>query len=92
MDERQELIRFWLIKKLSRKGYWGRRPINFDDLRHPRLSRREIEDECKRMVKEGLMIMKPGLREMRYGLNSRNQEAVMKELERLSKRYGMVEF
>ena len=44
------------------------------------------------MVKEGLMIMKPGLRKMRYGLNSQNQGAVMKELERLSKKYGMVNF
>jgi hypothetical protein len=57
-----ELLRYWIIKKLIRKGYWSRRPINFDDLKHPRYSKRAIESGCKEMVKERLLVMKPGLR------------------------------
>ncbi len=80
-------IRFWVIKRTIRK-YWHRRPINIDDLKHPRFSKREIEDECKELVKQGLMIQKPGLYGMRYGLNTHKKIEIFELFEKLQKEFS----
>ena len=80
--ELEEKIKYYILKKLDRQGYWGRRPINFDDLKHPKISKKDMEDICNKLVKENLLIKKPGNYGWRYGLNPANKEKILKEIRR----------
>ena len=69
-------ITLGVLKRLFRGGYWGRRPINFDDLyagvpKH--VPKRDFMKACKSLVAKQLLIQKPGEFGPRFGLNPRKK-------------------
>jgi hypothetical protein len=77
-------IRRTIIRHLYYGSYWGRRPANFDDIyagvpRH--VPKREFMKECKKLVKEGFLLMKPGEFGPRFGLNPVKKEEIIKILQ-----------
>lgn len=67
------IIKYYIIKKMARKGYWGHRLINLSDLiksvpSHLRGKAKELVEE---LFKDGFLNRKPGNRgEFRYSLKS----------------------
>ena len=88
MNDRYEKVRFWVLRRLIRSGYGGRRPINFDDLKIPKISNAELREACKDMLKEGLLFSKHGKYGIRYGLDPRNRKRIEEEYERLKNKVG----
>lgn len=73
-------IRRAILKQLFRGAYWGRRPANFDDIyscvpKH--VPKRGFLKECKKLVKEGLLVMKPGEFGPHFGLNPAKKDEIM---------------
>lgn len=67
-----------IIWKLVRKGYWGNRLINFDDLfKHFKLRKRDFEKILREMLEEGILLTKTGEYGARFSLNSGKKAEIM---------------
>jgi DNA-binding MarR family transcriptional regulator len=78
-------IKYALIKKMARKGYFGRRLINLSDLIKAVPS--HLQGNAKRCIeelfKEGFVNRKPGTKsEVRYSLKPENKEKIKETLDR----------
>lgn len=68
-----------IIWKLVRKGYWGNRPINFDDLFRgfKGIKKRDFEKILREMLEERILLKKMGKYGARYSLNSSKKSEIM---------------
>ncbi|MEA3254348.1 MAG: hypothetical protein U9Q22_00755 [Candidatus Altiarchaeota archaeon] len=77
-------LKIWILKKLHNRGYWSRRPMNLDDLTQglpSHISKKLVKELADELVKEGLLIKKPGRLGFRYGLNSHKKTKIEELLE-----------
>jgi len=70
----EEDIIKWVVRVLDNRGYYGRRPINLDDLSrrsHGKygISTQYLRKVLKKMVREEILLSKPGNFGPRYSLN-----------------------
>lgn len=78
-------LKVYIIKKLFRKGYWGSRFLNFDDLVNPKIARKAMTKAIKELINEGIIFFKKGDKSsvFRYSLNPGRkkeiEEIIMKE-------------
>lgn len=74
-----------IIWKLVRKGYWGNRLINFDDMfKHFKgIRRRDFEKILREMLDEGFLITKTGKYGARFSLNSSKKAEIMETYGRI---------
>lgn len=81
MDDNQ--IKYNLIKKMARKGYFGHRLINLSDLIKsvPTHLQGKAKKLVKELFKEGFINRKPGTKgEFRYSLKPELKEKIKKIL------------
>ncbi|MBD3313453.1 hypothetical protein GF345_03355 [Candidatus Woesearchaeota archaeon] len=71
-------LEIYVIKKLFRGGYWGRRLLNFDDIKNPKISRRDLAFALKLLVRDSFILMKKGDRSsvFRYSLNPKKKKEI----------------
>ncbi len=74
-----------IIWKLVRKGYWGNRLINFDDLfKHFKsIKKKDFEKILKGMLKESILLTKTGKYGGRFSLNPNKKHEIMEIYERI---------
>ena len=79
-----ESLAAWILNKLMRKGYWGRRPINEDVLPGGAIKekRREIIETAVKLVNDGFLLRKKGLYGWRYSLNTRKKNEIIEFVEK----------
>lgn len=67
----EDTIAAWILSKLMRRGYWGRRPMNTDDLPKGAIkeARKEIISTADELANTGFLLRKKGRFGWRYSLN-----------------------
>jgi len=76
----EDIIR-WIVRVLDNSGYYGRRLINLDDLSrrsHGKygISTQYLRKVLKKMVREGMLLSKPGNFGPRYSLNPHEKRKI----------------
>ena len=80
----EEYIVAWILNKLMRKGYWGRRLINEDVLPRGAIKekRKKIIEAANTLVNERLLLKKKGRFGWRYSLNPSRKNEIIEFVEK----------
>ncbi|MBN1385821.1 hypothetical protein JW968_02460 [Candidatus Woesearchaeota archaeon] len=83
-------IEIWILNKMCRRGYWGNRLINFDDLHNNKISRRDLEHHLRNLENLGYIQKKKGDKSSlyRYSLVPCQKHIILHILEEVSLKNG----
>ena len=80
-NEEQNKLKAWVLRKLGRSGYWGRRLTDLDNI--PKGAPKHLWGEIKKsivpaLLDDGFLTNKTGVKGMRYSLNSHKKLEIIK--------------